>query len=105
MTHNIEVFDENLSSLIPAELFVEDTSNGVVLKLVIGNKSYNANDTFPFVALCKIREDLEEEGKKICCKGNRIDVHPSGRMLIGFNAYKLILGNQALDKDIVNIFS
>lgn len=105
MTYNIEVFDENSSSLIPAELFVEDTSNGVVLKLAIGNKSYNANDTFPFVALCKIREDLEQERKKICCKGNRIDVHPSGRMLVGFNAYKLVLGNQALDKDIVNIFS
>ena len=105
MTHNLEVFDERSSSSVPAELIVEDTSNGVVLQLNICNKSYNASDTFPFVALCKIRKELEQEGKKICCKGNRIDVHPSGRMLVGFNAYKLAIGNQVSDKDIINIFS
>jgi hypothetical protein len=56
------------------------------------------------IAFREIRQKLEEKGKRIFCKGSRLNVHPSGRQLIGETAYCLKLGHRVTSSDVENIF-
>jgi hypothetical protein len=60
-----------------------------------------AEDSFPFFALVKLRQQLEKMNKKLLCNGARIDVYPSGSSAVGLMAYELRPGKQA--KKLVNI--
>ena len=102
--YDLKVFKVENHDTEPALLIVFDSSVGVDLTLIVAQNVYSASDTFPFVALQKIRRVLEESGELLCCAGGRIDVHPSGRMLVGFNAYKLIKGQPVKKGSVVSIF-
>jgi hypothetical protein len=52
-------------------------------------------DSFPFLALNKIRLKLEGIGIKILCHGARIDVYPSGMLLTTVKAYEIEMGQKA----------
>jgi hypothetical protein len=60
-----------------------------------------------FDCMIKIRARLEEMNIKMLCNAARYDVYPS-RMLRqmgkGVKGYRLTLGNQASEKDLVDIF-
>ena len=60
-----------------------------------------------FDCLVQIRETFEKDGYKILCNGARYDVYPSQmsrQMGKGLKAYKLTIGKQATEKDLVDIF-
>jgi hypothetical protein len=60
-----------------------------------------------FDAFCQIRLRLESERLIPFCYGASLNVFPSGMsrsMALGLSAYRLTTGNQALTKDLVNIF-
>ena len=104
MEYSVKVIDSDLR-VFEAHIKIIDESDGVtiILKCLDGFEMCE-KDTFPFVCFCKIRVILEAKGLKLCCKGSRKDVYPSGRMLVGFNAYLLRKGKQASSTDILNIF-
>lgn len=59
----------------------------------------------PFVVLQRLREILEKDNVLLLCKGNRLDVHPSGGLLTGIGALKLQIGRRVdITTDIVKIF-
>jgi hypothetical protein len=62
----------------------------------------SVDDDFPFIALAKIRLELERQGIKILCNGSRLDVYASEMSLTSIKAYVLEIGKQATE--IVNIF-
>lgn len=102
-THKISLFQNG--DIKHGEINIEEFETNVKMTLKIdSNKNYSSTETFPFVALTKIRQQLEMEGIVIMCKGARKDVYPSGRMLVGYNAYMLKLGKQAENNEIVSIF-
>jgi hypothetical protein len=103
--YKLNIIDKR-NNILKAFLEVLDESDGVTLTLRIkeSNVILEEKNTFPFVALCELRKKIEKEGRKICCKGSRLDVYPSGRMLVGFNAYKLKLGSPTQNEDIVGLF-
>ena len=76
------------------EVKISYNKDDVTLHLIMKNYFHSSTNTFPFDALVDIRLKLEEENKRICCKGSRIDVFPSGQMLVGFLASYLEMGQQ-----------
>lgn len=104
MEHNLKIIDSK-NTYFDTFIKVLDEPHGVTISIKwLDENEIVETDTFPFVCLCKLRTMLEKRNLKLCCKGNRIDVYPSGRMLVGFNAYILKKGIQASSDDIVNIF-
>ena len=103
MILNLNVLDSD-NTLVKCELNVEELNNEVLLSLIMKDEIYQEKDTFPFVALCNLRLILEKQKRKICCKGNRLDVYSSGSTLVGFNAYMLKIGKPANDNDIICLF-
>ena len=61
-------------------------------------------DNYPFLALAKIREELEIKDLKILCKGSLLNVYPSGAALPFLKAYELQLGKAVTQKDLIFIF-
>ncbi|MBL0741391.1 hypothetical protein [Chryseolinea lacunae] len=60
-----------------------------------------------FACLLQIREIFEKDNTKILCNGARYDVYPSRMSRLmgkGTNAYVLIIGKQALEENLVDIF-
>jgi len=74
----------------------------VQLEFISTYTEIKVEDDFPFLALIKIRMELEKLGVKILCNGSRIDVYPSGMGMMSLKAYELKLGEQA--KKLLNIF-
>jgi hypothetical protein len=62
-----------------------------------------------FEALCQIRHELEEIGQRPVCYGSSRHVYPSGMSrgmgARGLKAYRLHLGQQAKNADLVEIFA
>lgn len=104
MKYNIQIL-VGQKNLIDALLEVKDEPHGVTLTLKWGQNSLiQKENTFPFICLKEVRLELERSDIKLCVKGSRRDVHPSGGMLAGFGAYLLKMGERASDKDIIRIF-
>lgn len=95
-----QIYDgvEFLSSI----LTFTQKGNVYELELEYKNKSITAINDFPFLALIKIREELEKQGIKILCNGSRVDVYPSGMALSSLKAYELKMGEPA--RKLLNIF-
>lgn len=79
-------------------------ANRYKLQLISNRLKINLEfeDDFPFVALKKIRQELDHMHIKLLCNGSRIDVYPSGMSLSSLMAYELKMGQPAIS--LVNIF-
>lgn len=76
------------------------------LTLQLGEKTFQKSARDYFEALCKMREDLEQQQIYPCCYGACKNVYPIGLvrgMGNGLKAYNLEFGEQA--KKLVNIFA
>ena len=64
----------------------------------------DVEDNYPFLALSKIRLELEKIGVKIMCNGARLNVYPSGAALGSLKAYELEMGKSVTAASLVFIF-
>lgn len=72
-----------------------------------GLTAWAESERGPFFALCGIRKKLAEMGLMLVCNASAIDVYPSPMQMAMGNttlAYRNRMGQQALSKDIVDIF-
>ena len=94
-------------SIQDGRITISEKGERVSLSLELGTNTISATADDGFDAFCEIRRSLELEGIYPECIGAARHVFPSGMcrsMGNGLMAYKLVLGSQALTKDLVNIF-
>lgn len=84
-------------------LIFQRKANEAELEFQSSYLNARVQDAFPFLALNKIRMKLEEMGIEILCNGSRIDVYPSGMLMMSLKAYELEMGKKA--EKMVNIFN
>ena len=102
--YTLKLYDRKTGNTEDVILYVEHLSKNYTFRLSVNSEIvFTSSDLFPFVALKGLRAKLEESNQILCCKGCRIDVYPSGRCFIGFNAYLLSLGEHAKFDNLVNI--
>ncbi|MFC3749787.1 hypothetical protein [Paenibacillus sp. GCM10012306] len=96
---------------ISGDLYVYEESpkdaDMVLLKVVIGERSFISEEVDCFSAFVSIRKELEQENLQIACNGSAKSVYPSRMQLTmgyGRKAYKLFIGQQAKIEDVVDIF-
>lgn len=79
--------------------------NGKVVLTYKSEKRFiSVTDDYPFLALLKLRMELETMNVKLMCNGARLDVYPSSALIIGVKAYQLEYGKPATKAGICNIF-
>jgi hypothetical protein len=97
-----------IPAVIVAQEGVADGKDINRIELTYGGRTIRAeSDAGFFDALQKLRIDLESHGHLLWCFGTSEDVYPSPMqeaMGPAILAYRTKLGQQALSKDIVNIF-
>lgn len=84
-----------------------DDEDKVVIELTIDGRKIICKDDNFFSALTILRKELEKNNIQILCNGSAENVFPSSMQLsmgYGRNAYKLLIGKQATNKDVVDIF-
>lgn len=99
----LKVINGNEINDCSIELIEEKSS--IVLIYLDDTTSLRVKDIYPFEALISLRKKLEPLGKKIVCKGSRIDAYPSGSQLLGIHAYLLKISRKSEKKNLINIFS
>ena len=106
MQYNVKLLDEEAKVIQGEFILLKDSHTS--LRLVIGNKLiHEATGDDYFHCLVNMREYCDSIGFKILCNGARYDVYPSrmGRQMSeGKLAYKMHLGKQASEDDLVDIF-
>ena len=99
-TYELKALKSNrlISSLIKLE------KEGANIKLLFESENMKLVfiDEYPFFALVKLRNVLDELGILLLCNGARRDVYPSGSSAIGNMAYVMQNGHPAIE--LVNIF-
>lgn len=84
-----------------------DEEDMVLLEIIIdGEKICNKSENF-FSALLNTRKELEKENIQIICNGAAKNIYPSPMQMSmgsGRKAYKLYMGKQAKNSDVVDIF-
>ena len=89
-------------------IFDEDNDeDGCTLTLRSSIGEFRATDWNYFHALIQLREQLEVKGWRPVCYGSSRNVYPSGMccdMGRGLMAYRMKLGQQALERDLVQVF-
>ncbi len=96
------------TELIRAKLYLHEDINSVKIELHFNNTIISCSEENYFSALVQLREILELNNLYLLCKGCERDVYPSHMQIsmgLGRKAYKLTMGQQALQEDIVDIFS
>ena len=89
---------------------IEESSPGddqLTVAMEMGGERYEASAETYFEAFVMVRRQLEPVGVLPRCNGTLINVYPSPMSLSmgdGRKAYRLIMGKQALMKDLVDIF-
>lgn len=79
-------------------------SGSIELTYEAGDIKIRVEEVFPFVALIKIRLQLEQSGIRILCNGSRIDVYPSAAASESLKAYELEIGQPGTRERLRNIF-
>jgi hypothetical protein len=78
-----------------------------LIELFLGNRRVTSESDNFFTALLSMRRELELENLQMACNGAAENVYPSRMQLdmgSGRKAYKLTYGQQAIMKDVVDIF-
>jgi hypothetical protein len=89
------------------EVACSETDDGFRVVLSCNGASFDAEAEDVFEAFALIRTMLDREGSAALCYGSSRNVFPSGMarsMGGGLKAYRLTVGKQALQKDLVGIF-
>lgn len=84
-----------------------DDPDNVIVEINIADSYFRSESSGCFLALLEIRKSLEEQDIYLFCYGASKNVYQSGMagdMGSGDMAYRLSMGEQALRKDLVNIF-
>lgn len=94
---------------IDLKIFEEwnENADNVAISFIYNGNNYFASHENYFEALIIIRNQLEKDNLQICCNGASQNVYPSPMLLSmgsGQKAYRLTIGKQALNKDIIDIF-
>ena len=92
----------NNTDFFDSVLIFTQKGNKVELEFICKHCTLTAEDDFHFLALIKIRIELEKLGIRILCNGSRIDVYLSGMTLSTLKAYELKIGEPA--RKLLNIF-
>lgn len=95
--------------MLQAELRASETGEDLyrVEIVFVGQIAVGMGDDC-FEALIEARRHLESQGILVCVEGARKDVWPSGMarsMGAGRKAYRMTMGKQALQSDLVDIFA
>ena len=98
--YSVKTFDGAL--FFESTLFFSSNDQGIKLAYELGDMKIVVEETFPFIALAKIRVSLENIGLKILCNGSKLNVYPSGMALSSVKAYELEMGKPATK--LLNIF-
>ena len=101
--------NDNNGNQIFTDLFLCDETDDdmLLLELTIENKQYSFKGYDFFSVLLELRNELEKNNIQIMCNGAAKNVYPSPmqmRMGTGRSAYRLFVGKQAQNIDIVDIF-
>lgn len=86
---------------------VIDDEDMVLLEITIDDQKLSYKSENFFLALLNLRKELEKKNIQIICNGAAENIYPSPmqmRMGSGRTAYKLYMGNQARNSDVVDIF-
>lgn len=84
-----------------------DDEDMVYLEMTINGQKIGCKSENFFLALLELRKELEKKNTQIMCIGAAKNVYPSPMQLsmgYGRKAYKLFIGQQARNIDIVDIF-
>jgi len=105
----IDLVNADASYLVGASAILIKNAENCSIELVINNtikKVFQGNDFF--VALCEMRKWLKDwKDFYPLCKGTLVNVFPSRmsrQMSKGLKAYYLVIGKQAKEENLVNIF-
>jgi hypothetical protein len=85
-------------------LLLSKINGKVELTYKSGNIAISVTEDYPFLALEKLRRELELLNVKLMCNGARLDVYPSSALIIGVKAYQLEFGKPATKDSLCNIF-
>ncbi|RFM29271.1 hypothetical protein [Chitinophaga silvisoli] len=94
----------NGKEFFESNLFFSNVNQQVELTFKSEDFNIRTYEYYPFLALVKLRRELELFEIKLMCNGARLDVYPSSGMMIGINAYKLVLGKPVTKENICKIF-
>lgn len=99
----------NEEKQIYTDLFLYDDAEDdtVLLEIIVENQILRYKDDNFFSALLELRTELEKKNIQIICNGSAKNIYPSPmqvKMGTGRSAYKLFVGKQAQNIDVVDIF-
>jgi len=103
--HKVEVLKDNGTV---EQLNIKLLNTPLSVELSVDGQVFRGEADDYFFALVDLRLKLEKHNIKLLCKGSALDVYPSRmtlQMSDGRQAYKLTLGKQAFDWDLIDIFS
>ena len=88
------------------ELLIYETDEEIVLNMKIDDITYLSNGEYIFEALQNLRKKIENKNIMLLCNGAVVNIYPSlmQKETGGTKAYKLVLGEQASLKNVVDIF-
>lgn len=105
--YQIRLRDASGTELPATVTLGEDLEDECTITLVFGDSLLTASAPDYFEAFCRIRVQLESQGLLPLCFAASRDVYPSGMsrsMGGGLKAYRLVIGQQARQSDLVGIF-
>jgi hypothetical protein len=76
----------------------------IEINLECENIRIRVTDTYPFLALTKIRLELAKHHLVLICNGAKLNVYPSGAALQSIKAYELEMGKPVTKENLVVIF-
>ncbi len=79
----------------------------VLIELTFSGRKFSSKSENFFSALQALREELERKNIQILCNGAAKNIYPSPMQMSmgsGRKAYKLSIGQQAKNSDVVDIF-
>jgi hypothetical protein len=106
----ITLLDNKVNQIVAELILYEEAPENedmVLLEIVFGEKKFISEERDFFSALVSLRKELEQENLQIACNGAAKNVYPSPMqqtMGYGRKAYKLQVGYQATNENIVDIF-
>lgn len=84
-----------------------DDEDVVLLEITVDNQKLSYKSENFFSALLNLRKELEKKNIQIICNGAAKNIYPSPMQMCmgsGRTAYKLCMGKQARNLDVVDIF-
>jgi len=101
------IFNEEKQIYTDLFLYDDAEDDKVLLEIIVENHMLRYKDDNFFSALLELRNELEKKNIQIICNGSAKNIYPSPMQMnmgSGRSAYKLFIGKQAQNINIVDIF-